>query len=151
MATVDLSLIYKLTNVNDVNRLLHETVAKERAVDLELDRQLSKRSDLERNFLLLNTPTAEVLCQLWHLQSKVIPYRAVATAPFPDDSCMCSCRCLGLQADGNTGTQRVGRAPSSATQAGQGSPCVLLHTCGETNGVPYAYVPNDASSDAYLH
>lgn len=61
MATVDLSLIYKLTNVNDVNRLLHETVAKERAVDLELDRQLSKRSDLERNFLLLNTPTAETL------------------------------------------------------------------------------------------
>lgn len=57
---VDLSVINRLTNVSDVNKILHETVARERAIDSELDRQLSKRSDLERNFLLLNTPTAEV-------------------------------------------------------------------------------------------
>ncbi|EFJ43661.1 component of oligomeric golgi complex 4 [Volvox carteri f. nagariensis] len=63
MATlaIDLNLIYKLTNVSDVTKLLHETVARERAIDQDLDRQLSKRSDLERNFLLLNTPTAETL------------------------------------------------------------------------------------------
>ncbi|GFR44918.1 hypothetical protein Agub_g6003, partial [Astrephomene gubernaculifera] len=58
---VDLNHIYKLTNISDVTRLLHETVARERAIDQDLDRQLSKRNDLERNFLLLNTPTAETL------------------------------------------------------------------------------------------
>ncbi|KXZ41619.1 hypothetical protein GPECTOR_358g126 [Gonium pectorale] len=62
MATaVDVNVIYKLTNIADVTRLLNETVARERAIDQDLDRQLSKRSDLERNFLLLNTPTAETL------------------------------------------------------------------------------------------
>ena len=55
-----LALIHRLTNLGDINRLLHETVAKERALDLELDQLLSKRADLERSFLLLNTPTAEV-------------------------------------------------------------------------------------------
>ena len=58
--TVDLALIHRLTNLSDINRLLHETVAKERALDMELDQLLSKRADLERSFLLLNTPTAEV-------------------------------------------------------------------------------------------
>ena len=57
---VDLALITRLTNLNDINKLLHETVAKERALDMELDQLLSKRADLERSFLLLNTPTAEV-------------------------------------------------------------------------------------------
>lgn len=56
---VDLAQIQRLTNIADVTRLLHETVVRERAIDAELDRQLSKRTDLERNFLLLNTPTAE--------------------------------------------------------------------------------------------
>ncbi|GIL67932.1 hypothetical protein Vafri_21202, partial [Volvox africanus] len=60
-SAIDLNLIYKLTNVSDATKLLHETVARERAIDQDLDRQLSKRSDLERNFLLLNTPTAETL------------------------------------------------------------------------------------------
>jgi len=58
--SVDLALIHRLTNLSDINRLLHETVAKERAIDSELDQLLSKRADLERSFLLLNTPTAEV-------------------------------------------------------------------------------------------
>lgn len=60
ISAIDLNLIYKLTNVSDATKLLHETVSRERAIDQDLDRQLSKRSDLERNFLLLNTPTAEV-------------------------------------------------------------------------------------------
>jgi hypothetical protein len=58
--TVDLGLIHKLTNLSDINRILNETLAKERALDAELDQLLSKRADLERSFLLLNTPTAEV-------------------------------------------------------------------------------------------
>lgn len=56
----DLSLIHRLTNLTEINRLLHETVAKERGIDADLDRLLSKRTDLERSFLMLNTPTAEV-------------------------------------------------------------------------------------------
>lgn len=59
-AGLDLSVIHKLTNLSEINRLLHETVAKERAVDSELDRLLAKRTDLERSFLLLNNPTSEV-------------------------------------------------------------------------------------------
>lgn len=58
--SVDLALIHRLTNLNDINRILHETIAKERSIDNELDQLLSKRGDLERSFLLLNTPTAEV-------------------------------------------------------------------------------------------
>lgn len=57
---VDINLIHRLTNLADINRLLHETVAKEHSIDHELDRLLSKRTDLERSFLLLNTPTSEV-------------------------------------------------------------------------------------------
>jgi hypothetical protein len=56
---VDVSLIARLTNLSDVTRLLHETHARERAIDSELDRLLNKRAELERSFLLLNTPTAE--------------------------------------------------------------------------------------------
>ncbi|KAG1668624.1 hypothetical protein FOA52_001493 [Chlamydomonas sp. UWO 241] len=58
---VDLALIHRLTNLNEITRILHETIAKERAVDVELDQLLSKRAELERSFLLLNTPTAETL------------------------------------------------------------------------------------------
>ncbi len=57
---VDIALIHRLTNLNDINRILHETIAKERNIDVELDQLLSKRAELERSFLLLNTPTAEV-------------------------------------------------------------------------------------------
>jgi hypothetical protein len=49
-----------ITNLNDCSRLLHETIAKERAIEAELDKQLSKRNDLERNILLLNATTSEV-------------------------------------------------------------------------------------------
>lgn len=58
---VDLALIHRLTNLNDINRILHETIAKERSIENELDQLLGKRVDLERSFLLLNTPTAETL------------------------------------------------------------------------------------------
>jgi hypothetical protein len=59
-ASVDLGLIHRLTDLNAINRILHEMVAKERAIDVELDQLLSKRSELEKRFLLLNAPTAEV-------------------------------------------------------------------------------------------
>lgn len=54
------SKLQQLTNLNDINRLLHETVAKERAIEAELDKQLSNRSELERSILLINASTSEV-------------------------------------------------------------------------------------------
>ena len=55
----------RLTNLNDIVKLLHETLAKERAIDAELDKMLMKRGDLERNILSLNASTSEVgVCAL---------------------------------------------------------------------------------------
>lgn len=70
------SKLQQLTNLNEINRLLHETIAKERAIEAELDKQLSKRSELERNILLLNATTSEVrhswlgleVCAVLHLR-----------------------------------------------------------------------------------
>lgn len=56
----DVAVIHKLTSLADVNRMLHESLAKERTIDSDLDRLLSKRVELERSFLLLNAPTVEV-------------------------------------------------------------------------------------------
>jgi hypothetical protein len=57
---IDMSVIKKLVNHSDINKLLHETLAKERAIDAELDKMLMKRGDLERNILSLNASTSEV-------------------------------------------------------------------------------------------
>jgi hypothetical protein len=59
-APFDAAVIRKLTNLNEINKLLHETLAKERAVDGELDKMLMKRGDLERSILSLNASTSEV-------------------------------------------------------------------------------------------
>lgn len=49
-----------LTNQADINRLLHETIAWERSLEAELDKQLGRRSELERDILQLNAATSEV-------------------------------------------------------------------------------------------
>lgn len=54
------SVIQQLNNLNDINRLLHETVAAERAIDIELDRQLGKRDTFDRSLIMLNTNTTDV-------------------------------------------------------------------------------------------
>ena len=59
-ATTDLALIRKLTNVADINRLLHDTLAKERTVDQELEQLLGKRVEVEQGLLGLQASTAEV-------------------------------------------------------------------------------------------
>lgn len=64
--SIDLGAIHRLTNFSDIHRHLHEAISKERAIDAELDRLLSKRVELERSFLLLNTPTAEVRLRCCH-------------------------------------------------------------------------------------
>lgn len=49
-----------LTNLTDINRLLHETIAWERSIEADLDKQLGRRTELERDILQLNAATSEV-------------------------------------------------------------------------------------------
>jgi hypothetical protein len=56
----DWGQLTSLTNLNDINRLLHETIAWERSIEADLDKQLGKRTDLEREILQLNAATSEV-------------------------------------------------------------------------------------------
>lgn len=59
--SIDLSVISKLTNLNEINRLLHETLAKERTVQNNLDQLLTRRGEVERNVLVLNATSSETL------------------------------------------------------------------------------------------
>ncbi len=52
--------LQELTNLNDISRLLHEMLAKERSVNAELEGLLSKRSTLEGSLVTLQSSTAEV-------------------------------------------------------------------------------------------
>ena len=49
----------QLTSLNDINRLLHETLGRERAIDGELEALLAKRGDVEGRLLELRSSTAE--------------------------------------------------------------------------------------------
>lgn len=53
-------LALSLTNINDINRFLHETVAKERSIDAELEQLLTRRTEVEKSILALHTTTTEV-------------------------------------------------------------------------------------------
>ena len=54
----------RLTSLADINKLLQETVSKERNIELELEALLSKRSILERSLTHLQASTREVRLQL---------------------------------------------------------------------------------------
>ena len=56
----DLAIIRKLTSVADISRLLHDTLARERAVDQELEQLLGRRVQVEQGLLGLRGSTAEV-------------------------------------------------------------------------------------------
>jgi hypothetical protein len=56
----DFAQLSSLTNLNDINRLLHETIAWERSIESDLDKQLVRRTELERDILQLNAATTEV-------------------------------------------------------------------------------------------
>jgi hypothetical protein len=55
------SVINNFTNLTDINRVLHETLAKERTIDLELEKLLGKRGELESKFLSLHASTSELV------------------------------------------------------------------------------------------
>jgi len=58
--SADWNQLSSLTNLNDINRLLHETIAWERSIEADLDKQLGRRTELERDILQLNAATSEV-------------------------------------------------------------------------------------------
>jgi conserved oligomeric Golgi complex subunit 4 len=60
MTSLDSQHIQRLTNLNDINRLLNDTIAKERTIDSDLDRLLSHRTHIERGILVLGSSTQEV-------------------------------------------------------------------------------------------
>lgn len=55
-----LEAVRQLASVADVNRLLHEASARERAIDTELEQLLFKRSELEQCLVELHLSTEEV-------------------------------------------------------------------------------------------
>ena len=57
---IDLESIKRLTNLADINRALHETHAKERSIEAELEELLSKRSAIEETFVTLHDSASEV-------------------------------------------------------------------------------------------
>jgi hypothetical protein len=64
--SADFTQLSSLTNLTDINRLLHETIAWERSIEADLDKQLGRRTELERDILQLNAATSEVswgMCQ----------------------------------------------------------------------------------------
>ncbi len=67
--------LQQLTNLNDITRLLHEMLARERSVNAELEGLLSKRSTLEGGLVTLQSSTAEVRDTL-----KIVPNTVVAGA-----------------------------------------------------------------------
>lgn len=63
--SADFSQLNSLTNLTDINRLLHETIAWERSIEADLDKQLGRRTELERDILQLNAATSEVRGARW--------------------------------------------------------------------------------------
>lgn len=57
-----LDQVRQLRSVADVNRLLHEASARERAIDAELEQLLGRRGELEARLVELHGGTQEVRC-----------------------------------------------------------------------------------------
>lgn len=61
---IDLESIRRLTNLADINRALHETHARERSIEAELEELLSKRDAIEETFVTLHDSASEVRMDL---------------------------------------------------------------------------------------
>jgi len=72
-----------LTNLNDINRLLHEVVARERAIDSELEQQLGRRGEIERSLQLTSSSTAEVL-EVMQVDAEQLQGSVASTADLAD-------------------------------------------------------------------
>ena len=94
----DLRAVEQLTSLTDISRLLHETLAKERGLEAELDQLLSRRGELEQTLLSLHTGSREVQVLL-------------TVQPVSN-----TCRCLDSAADTRSGQGRS-RKPCRQRQA----------------------------------
>ncbi len=56
----DISAVENLTSLSDISRLLHDTLAKERGLEAELDQLLHRRGELEKGLLDLHAGSREV-------------------------------------------------------------------------------------------
>jgi hypothetical protein len=59
-AQPSMSGLRELTNLNDITRVLHEMLARERGVNAELEGLITKRGTLEAGLVTLRSSTAEV-------------------------------------------------------------------------------------------
>ena len=64
LVPLDFSSVKRLTNLTDINRALHETVARERSIEAELEQLLSKRVEIEKGFVNLQDSASDVMLVL---------------------------------------------------------------------------------------
>jgi len=60
LAPIDFNSVKRLTNLNDITRALHETVARERSIKAELEQLLLKRTEIEKGFVNLRESASDV-------------------------------------------------------------------------------------------
>ena len=68
----DLRSVEQLTSLSDISRLLHETLARERGLEAELDHLLHRRGDLEQSLLALHASSREVQALLTVASSSLL-------------------------------------------------------------------------------
>jgi hypothetical protein len=72
-----MAVLRELTNLNDITRVLHEMLARERCVNAELEGLTAKRGTLETGLVTLRSSTAEV-----HLKvHRVLPATSDSSVP----------------------------------------------------------------------
>ena len=77
LAPLDFSSVRRLTNLNDINRALHETLALERSIEAELEQLLSKRADIEKGFINLHDSASDVSITRSQMQVQFLQYICV--------------------------------------------------------------------------
>lgn len=61
-AGLDMQAVEQLNNPNDINKLLHESLATERTIDAGLDQLLGRRGQLQDELVSLTSFSGEVSC-----------------------------------------------------------------------------------------
>lgn len=61
-AGLDMQAVEQLTNPNDINKLLHESLATERTIDAGLEQLLGRRGQLQDELVSLANFSGEVSC-----------------------------------------------------------------------------------------
>lgn len=62
---IDMAALKRLTSLADANKLLHDVLSKERAIQVELEHRLMHRQDMESDLLSLTAATSDML-QIGH-------------------------------------------------------------------------------------